>query len=431
MAHSKLSKTCVKGSKSLICLSAGLDGAWEHRLMLFSFVYLVFVSLLKLLVRTGRSARVKDIELIVLRHQLDVLHRQVDRPRLRSSDRAFLAATSRLLPPRCRRGLLVTPQTLLRWHRELVRRQWTYGRVGPGRPPMEPRKRELVLRLARENPRWGYQRIAGELKKLGLSVSPSTVRRLLTGAGLRPAPRRSGPSWRAFLSAQAAGIVACDFFTVETAFMRRYYVLFFIEIQTRRVHLAGVSANPNGRWVSQQARNLSFSGALGQRRFVIHDRDSKFTAAFDEVFRSDGAQGDPDAVSSAACERPCGALRAHRPNRMPRLAANPRPPTPRARPVQLRRALQPPTPTPLAGAQPSSAARVPSTGQHSNHQTPRPPRRPTPRVLQRRRMRTTAFWHPTACIAWCVPGSDPPRSTSSEPLLGQPAFGTQLRLASI
>jgi putative transposase len=184
----------------------------------------------------------------------------------------------------------VTPQILLRWHRELVQRRWTYARVRPGRPSIDAEKRELVLRLARENPRWGYQRIAGELTKLGLSVSPSTVRRLLARAGLGPAPRRSGPTWREFLRRQAASIVACDFFTVETALLRRYYVLFFIEIQMRRVHLAGVSANPNGRWVAQQARNLSFCGALGQRRFVIHDRDAKFTAAFDEIFRTDGAR---------------------------------------------------------------------------------------------------------------------------------------------
>jgi putative transposase len=241
-----------------------------------------------MLVRRGRPAQVKDIELIVLRHQIDVLRRQVARPTLRSSDRAFLAAASRLLPSRRRHGLLVTPQTLLRWPREIVRRRWTFSRRGPCRPPIDAEKRELVLRLARENSRWGYQRISGELSKLGLSVSPSTVRRLLARAGLGPAPRRSGPSWREFLRAQAASIVACDFFTVETAFLRRYYVLFFIELQSRRGHLAGCSAHPNGRWVAQQARNLSFSGAVGDVRFLIHDRDSKFVAAFDEVFRGEG-----------------------------------------------------------------------------------------------------------------------------------------------
>jgi len=194
--------------------------------MALSFVYLAFVSLLKLLMRCGRTADVKDIELLVLRHQLEVLRRQVERPKLRASDRALLAATGRLLPPARRQGLLITPHTLLRWHRELVRRRWSYSPARPGRPPIDARTRELVLRLARENPRWGYQRIVGELNKLGLSVSPSTVRRLLANAGLGPAPRRSGPSWREFLRAQAATVVACDFFCVETALLRRYYVLF-------------------------------------------------------------------------------------------------------------------------------------------------------------------------------------------------------------
>ena len=155
-----------------------------------------------------------------------------------------------------------------------------------GAPVDRRQTRELVLRLARENPRWGYQRIAGELNKLGLAVSPSTVRRLLRAPSLGPAPRRSGPSWREFLRAQAASVVACDFFCVETALLRRYYVLFFIELQTRRVHLAGVTANPDGRWVTQQARNLSLDGALDDASFLIRDRDTKFVAGFDEVFRT-------------------------------------------------------------------------------------------------------------------------------------------------
>ena len=258
--------------------------------MLFSFVCLVFVSLLRLLIGGRRPAHVKDIELIVLRHQLGVLRRQVDRPRLRSSDRAFLAATSRLLGPRRRHDLIVTPQTLLRWHRELVRRRWTFSRRAPDRPSIGAKSRELVLRLARENPRWGYQRIAGELSKLGISVSPSTVRRLLAGAGLGPAPRRSGPSWREFLHAQASSVIACDFFTVETAFLRRYYVLFFIELHSRRVHLAGSTAHPGGRWVAQQARNLVFAPGLENTSFLIHDRDSKFLASFDDAFRSEGVK---------------------------------------------------------------------------------------------------------------------------------------------
>jgi putative transposase len=147
-----------------------------------------------------------------------------------------------------------------------------------------------VLRLARENSRWGYQRIAGELTKLGLSVSPSTVRRLLARAGLELAPRRSGPSWREFLRAQAASIVACDFFTVETAFLSRYYALFFIGLQSRRVHLAGSTAHPSGRWVAQRARNLSFSGALGDARFLIHDatRSSSSPSTISSAARASG-----------------------------------------------------------------------------------------------------------------------------------------------
>ena len=255
--------------------------------MLLSFAYLAFSAVLRLLVGGRRSEFDKAVELLVLRHQLVVLGRQQTRPSFRAADRAFLAALARMLPRR-RRQLIVTPQTLLRWHRELVRWKWTQRRGRPGRPAVEDRARQLVLRFARENPRWGHRRIAGELLKLGLHVSPSTVRRLLLAAGLEPAPRRSGPSWREFLQQQAASMLACDFFTVETISLRRFYVLFFIELGSRRVHLAGCTPNPTGAWVTQQARNLSFTGVFQRMRFLIHDRDSKFSAAFDEVFRSEG-----------------------------------------------------------------------------------------------------------------------------------------------
>jgi putative transposase len=256
--------------------------------MVLSFAYLAFSAVLRLLVRNRSSEFTKDVELLVLRHQLVVLGRQETRPSLEAADRAFLTALARLLPRRRRHGLIVTPQTLLRWHRELVRRKWTQPQRRPGRPAVEDRVRQLVLRFARENPRWGYPWIAGELLKLGMRVSPSTVRRLLLAAGLKPAPRRSGPSWRDFLRQQAASMIAYDFFTVETISLRRFYVLFFIELESRRVHLAGCTTNPTGGWVTEQARNLSSSGLLERMRFLIHDHDSKFSTAFDEVFRSEG-----------------------------------------------------------------------------------------------------------------------------------------------
>jgi putative transposase len=194
----------------------------------------------------------KDIEIVVLRHQLAVLRRQVKRPVFRPADRAFLAAASQVLSRSRWRSFLVRPETLLRWHRELVAKKWTRPHRPPRRPALAPEIRDLILRLARENPRWGYMRIRGELLKLGLRVSATTVATMLRCHGLGPAPRR-GPTWREFLRQQATGILACDFFTVETIRLRTLYVLFFIDLGTRRVHLAGTSATPDSGWVTQQA----------------------------------------------------------------------------------------------------------------------------------------------------------------------------------
>jgi putative transposase len=258
--------------------------------MAFSFLYLAFRALLGALVRCRRGLDVKDIELLVLRHELEVLRRRVPRPKLRGADRALFAAASCHLPRSARGARLVTPRTLLRWHRALVRRKWRQPPSRRGRPPVPTDVRVLVLRLARENPRWGHRRITGELAKLGLRVSPTTVRRLLARGGLGPAPRRSGPGWREFLRIQAASIVACDFFTVESVFLRRCYVLFFIAHASRRVWLGGCSTNPTGAWVTQQARNLGLEFADQGMRFLIRDRDSKYSGPFDEVFRSGGIQ---------------------------------------------------------------------------------------------------------------------------------------------
>jgi putative transposase len=255
--------------------------------MAFSFLYLAVRALLGALVRSPRGLHVKDVELLVLRHELEILRRQVARPKVTMADRALLAAAGCHLPRSSRGVLLVTPRTLLRWHQALVRRKWRQPPGRRGRPKVSAEIRELVLRLARENPRWGHRRICGELAKLGFCVSPTSVRRLLAQAKLEPAPRRSGPSWREFLRAQAAGIVACDFFTVESVFLRRYYVLFFIAHASRRVWLAGCTRNPTGEWVTQQARNLGLDLADRSVRFLIRDRDSKYTTRFDEVFRSE------------------------------------------------------------------------------------------------------------------------------------------------
>ena len=242
------------------------------------------LELLVLRVRTGRS---KDVEILVLRHQLTVLQRQITRPRYEPEDRAILTALARALSRDRWAIFLVRPDTILRWHRRLVANHWTYPHP-PGRPSTAVETRKLIVRFARENPTWGYRRIHGELARLGITIAASTVWTILKRAGIDPAPSRNSASWTTFLRGQAAGIVACDFFTVDTVLLRRYYVLFFIELQTRRVHLAGVTTNPTGGWTAQAARNFTMR-AERTIRFVIRDGASQFAGAFDEVFRADGA----------------------------------------------------------------------------------------------------------------------------------------------
>ena len=246
----------------------------------------MLARMLSWLALLARADAAKDVEILVLRHEVAVLRRHNPRPTLSWADRALLSGLSRLLPTSMRRLRLVSPRTLLRWHAQLVARRWTYPRKQPGRPPVAQPVRALVLRLARENPRWGT-----DASTANWSGSATRSPRQRCGRSLRPPasipPRRSGPTWRQFLVAQAQAILAVDFAHVDTIFLRRLYVLVVIEHGTRRVHLAGITAHPTGAWVTQQARNLLLMD-LGDRteqfRFLIRDRDSKFTPAVDAVF---------------------------------------------------------------------------------------------------------------------------------------------------
>jgi putative transposase len=257
--------------------------------LLWSFVYLVVRNLFTLVWLLARPRRSKELEILVLRHELAILRRQTSPPKLTRPDRALLASLSRPLARPAWAVFPIKPDTRLRWHRQLIARRWTYAHPKPGRPPLERSLRELILRLADENPRWGYKRIVGELKGLGAAVSATSVRMVLLEAGLQPAPQRTRSSWRAFPRAQASSMLACDFLTVETAFLQRIYILFFISLATRRIEYVACTPNPDGGWVAQRARNLIMRfGDQQPFRFLVHDRDTKFSQAFAEVFRTEG-----------------------------------------------------------------------------------------------------------------------------------------------
>jgi putative transposase len=256
--------------------------------MALSFLYLAFVRILQLLRLLRLDRDELAIEVVMLRHEVAVLRRQVARPALRPADRALLAGLSRLLGRRGQCRFFVQPETLLRWHRDLVRRRWTYPHR-PGRPSVPAGTVKIVLRLARENPTWGYRRIHGELAVIGIGLAPSSVWSILRRHGVDPTPGRTGPTWSEFLRSQASSMLACDFFTVDTVLLQRLYVLFFVELDTRRVWVTGVTTNPVEAWVVQQARNLTmvFADRVRPVRFLVRDRDAKFTSSFDEVFRSE------------------------------------------------------------------------------------------------------------------------------------------------
>jgi len=258
-------------------------------------VYLTISRLFGWLRLSGRSESWKTAEVLLLRHQLAVLQRQVDaRPKTTWADRAFIALLLDIIPKRRRGGLrlIVTPETVLRWHRDIIRRRWAdkSRHKRPGRPRAHRNITASVLRLAKENPSWGYRRIHGELAGLGIAVAPSTVWEILTKAGIPPAPRRAGPTWAQFLHAQAQAIIATDFFTVDLLEGTSAYVLAVIEHATRRIRILGITAHPNDAWVTQMARNLlmDLDEHVESIKFLLRDRDTKFSAAFDAVLGDAG-----------------------------------------------------------------------------------------------------------------------------------------------
>src|SRR6266550_7177811 len=288
--------------------------------MCLRFVFLLIMRLATRLRLSRREETWKTAEILILRHQLTVLQRrQPRRPKLNWADRALLATLLSVIPNARRHGLrlLVTPDTILRRHRDMVRRRWAARsmRGNTGRPATRRNIRALVLRLARENPDWGYRRIHGELACLGAKIAASTVWEILKKAGIDPAPGRSGPTWPQFLRSQAEAILACDFFTADLLDGTQAYVLAVIEHATRRIRILGVTVHPTGAWTAQQASNLVMD--LGEQahqiKFIIRDRGSNFTAASDTVLADAGIRTVPGNVQTprmnAIAERRIGGCR--------------------------------------------------------------------------------------------------------------------------
>ncbi len=284
--------------------------------MLLKIVCLLMRWLFSVAVLVVRGDGEKNAELLVLRHENALLRGNAGRIRYDPADRAWFAALTRFIPRRRWAEVFpVTPATLLAWQRRLAARKYDTSGRKPGRTPTVRSIARLTIRLAHENPLWGYRRIHGELTKLGLTIAASTIYEILRAAGIDPAPRRDGPTWRQFLHTQAAGILAADFLHVDTVSLTRLYVLVFIEHGTRRMHIGGITAHPTGDWTVQQARNLALD--LGERfgdfRFLIRDRGSNFTTSLDAVFQGTGTTIVRTAVQAprmnAICERLIGTLR--------------------------------------------------------------------------------------------------------------------------
>jgi transposase InsO family protein len=257
--------------------------------------------------------------LLVLRHENAVLRRRLRGPvRYEPADRFWLAAVSNPIPRhRWREVFPATPGTLLAWHRRFIAARWDYSaqRARAGRPPTSAALKNLVVRLARENARWGHRRIQGEPARLGHPIAASTAWEILRAAGIDPAPRRGSPTWREFLTSQAEGVIAVDIFHLDTVLGRRLYALAFLEHGTRRLHIAGVTACPTQEWAVQQARNVTAD--LGTRleslRFLLRDRDGKYGQSFDAVFEAEEIQILKSAPRvprmNAHCERAIGTIR--------------------------------------------------------------------------------------------------------------------------